>query len=556
MPNFITSHRGSISCDDPTWLRQKMRQAGAEFWNVDEGAPAVEHGPERIHLVFEDKHGFALFHYNYDNDFEPTGPWTPSEIIRPVKIAFAGKPYYVPEPQFLPRELAWKVIEDFCDAAGQSARVSWAPVYRGHPGWMPILYFQIYAIPDGWFLQQRQEAASKEFQANHKIVEETAGLLSNGDQAGAIRFLGPLPLNDRLESQLVDMAIYNKHLKFLDWLLTNHRYRLQLKPIAGIDRTRLSMLLENNCSAGNMEVVQLLVTKFGADIHARWSANSWNRAIESAVSSNNVDLVRWLLDQGANPNIDETFSECLSKAAMFGSLAMVKLLVERGAIVNPRQFSGLPPLVAAECAARSGGHEKYEYLKSLGARPGWELRGLSERPTIAGYSGPPEGSIEYHFGANNFAANPIAKELIGPDWPVTIHLFKGDDCWLLATEGMSIRPMTVPPEGDDEVAKECRYAELFLRLPPEWPVDKEWLNQPQNRWVLDWVMRIARWPHEHKTWFGRSAVIANGEPPQPFTEGLPFSCWLVTPTEEQFSRWIVNEEKIVRYYWIYPIFTE
>ena len=114
--------------------------------------------------------------------------------------------------------------------------------------------------------------------------------------------------------------------------------------------------------------------------------------------------------------------------------------------------------------------------------------------------------------------------------------------------------MNVP--ADDPAAAEYRYAELFFRLPQDWPIDEASMAEPKNRWPLDWLFRIARWPFENNTWLGPAAVFANGEPPEPLADDMPFTCLLVTPTEEDFSRWQVSEDKVVRYYWVYPIYTE
>jgi Suppressor of fused protein (SUFU) len=81
----------------------------------------------------------------------------------------------------------------------------------------------------------------------------------------------------------------------------------------------------------------------------------------------------------------------------------------------------------------------------------------------------------------------------------------------LMTCGMSERPMTTPPE-----LPEWRYAELMLRLPPEWPTDQEALEDESNYWPLRLLKRLARFPHEYGTWLGFGHTVPNGDPPEPF----------------------------------------
>jgi hypothetical protein len=94
-----------------------------------------------------------------------------------------------------------------------------------------------------------------------------------------------------------------------------------------------------------------------------------------------------------------------------------------------------------------------------------------------------------------------------------LHASPTDDLPLhtLMTCGMSERPMAAPPE-----LPEARYAELMLRLPPDWPLEQEALDDESIYWPLRLLKFLARLPHEYDTWFGFEHTIPHGDPPEAY----------------------------------------
>ncbi len=82
------------------------------------------------------------------------------------------------------------------------------------------------------------------------------------------------------------------------------------------------------------------------------------------------------------------------------------------------------------------------------------------------------------------------------------------------------------------------------------------LSDETKRWPFEWLMRIARWPHEHNTWLGPTAVFANGEPPKPFAKNTKLSCIFAAPAGYDFSTWQRPDGQTVTIYQLYPIYTE
>jgi hypothetical protein len=123
---------------------------------------------------------------------------------------------------------------------------------------------------------------------------------------------------------------------------------------------------------------------------------------------------------------------------------------------------------------------------------------------------------------------------------------------MLFTTGMSARPMTVPPGGEA-----YRFAELLIRLPAAWPLSQEDLNDPNHFWSVRWLRKLARHPHAHGTWLGgSSALIDNGEPPEPFAPNSPFTSLLLLTEDSEFGRLSLSDGRSVVLYSVYPLFTE
>ncbi|KAL8956660.1 MAG: hypothetical protein Q9193_005878 [Seirophora villosa] len=116
---------------------------------------------------------------------------------------------------------------------------------------------------------------------------------------------------------------------------------------------------------GNMEMVMALVAA-GAEINT-YAGALHRTAIFTAVFDGSENIVRWLLDAGADPNI--TAGCCprrhaLSAAASEGHMAVLRLLVERGADVNAEDFIFGTALYAA---SRNGQDQIVRLLLDKGA---------------------------------------------------------------------------------------------------------------------------------------------------------------------------------------------
>jgi hypothetical protein len=122
----------------------------------------------------------------------------------------------------------------------------------------------------------------------------------------------------------------------------------------------------------------------------------------------------------------------------------------------------------------------------------------------------------------------------------------------LVTSGMSALPMA-PPEGMEE----CRFAELTLALPPEWPIlDREALEDEAHYWPLRWLKTLARFPHEYGTWLYWQHTVPNGEPPRPFAANTAMSSLLLLDPvlpPPAFARLELPEGEELAFFGVYPL---
>jgi hypothetical protein len=83
----------------------------------------------------------------------------------------------------------------------------------------------------------------------------------------------------------------------------------------------------------------------------------------------------------------------------------------------------------------------------------------------------------------------------------------------LVTAGMSARASTAPVGWGD-----CRYAELALALPRDWP----WPPGPQpGGWPVDLLRSVARVPQVFGGWLWLDHTVTNGDPPRPYAPDTP-----------------------------------
>ena len=303
--------------------------------------------------------------------------------------------------------------------------------------------------------------------------------------------------------------------------------------------------LHQAASRDNVAMVQMLVEE-GIDVNSPRQDDPEN-PLDEAASSGSLKVARWLLDNGAKiDNRGGTRGTTLIGAVNSGSAEIVKLLLERVEDVNVTY--GKPPKNALGHALLKGNKQIIELLRARGAvepksqatkQPGTIREEILQH--VARYIGPVR-ELEL-------------TEIVPGGLPIAIHEVapgKGRPHITLFTTGMSARAMTVPEDGEY-----YRFAELLIRLPSDWPLTLQALEDPNNYWPIEWMRRIAQYPHENDTWLGGShAIIANEEPPEPFAPNVGFTCMLLLTEDTKFGRLKAKDGRIIIFYTMVPLYTE
>jgi ankyrin repeat protein len=137
--------------------------------------------------------------------------------------------------------------------------------------------------------------------------------------------------------------------------------------------------------ASDVGLVSTLLQK-GADVdHVSFSSDEHSRdyninALCYAVSERNLEMIRFLINQGADPNVNiEGARSILQLATDLGDMEMIQVLIEAGADCN-KASSYYHPLNPLQTAVEMGNFELVEYFMSVDADINWppyEIKGAT-----------------------------------------------------------------------------------------------------------------------------------------------------------------------------------
>lgn len=305
---------------------------------------------------------------------------------------------------------------------------------------------------------------------------------------------------------------------------------------------------------GSLELVDLLIER-GLAVTAA-DRVKFDRPLLDTAASFQPALVRPLLERGADPHGGRPIIGALNLADEDQALDVVRALVEAGVDVNRVYdwFGSMDPGVTAlEFAA--GKPKVAAYLRSVGAvdrappAPAAPAKqGGKRKPVKPTPAAEVIAFFTKHFGPVD--RQSLAEIVPTTDPPIRIHVVRPNpkaECVTLFTTGLSTRPMNVPPGAED-----YRFAELFLQLPADWPLDLPALSRKKHGWPVTWLRELAGTPHAADTWLGPGVgTVGNGDPPKPIGPGLRFTVALLL-AEHKFAR---SDGAAVQLYRATPITT-
>ena len=197
----------------------------------------------------------------------------------------------------------------------------------------------------------------------YEVINHSLNLVREGCYDEAKQQIGPLLIEEHVLAYFMGKcARVDAHM--LAWLIDQAGDWMHTPVEHDPASTVADQMLRIACRAGALACVQAIVEKCGVRVDTSFNGRE-QEPLSMACRSGNAEVVRYLLQRGASPNVGQpSVSFPLLEAAHEGNLPMVRALVENGAAVN-----GLNPFgQSALSFARMGGHaETIAYLLSVGA---------------------------------------------------------------------------------------------------------------------------------------------------------------------------------------------
>jgi hypothetical protein len=320
------------------------------------------------------------------------------------------------------------------------------------------------------------------------------------------------------------------------WLITDHTWQVR----DGFAPTWIGVAVRS----GDITLLSLLLD-LGFDVNAL-SGKERSSALSAAVSKGDYGMAEFLLSKGANPNLSRPLIGALNLDSTEQKMAFVKLLVENGCDVN-RLYDLYGDITKGFTALDwTKDPEVVAYLRSKGAKTAKELSGEKSEPAVA--ENVLDEVVQY-FQDNFGDVDPRSIiEIVPTGFPVSIRVIppSGPRTHLtLFTTGLSSKRMNVPPE-----LAEFAFAEAFIELPGDWKYESP---EAQWHWPVEWLRRIAQYPHDNDTCLGGPlTIIANDDPPKPLGPNTSFTSLLMI-AERSFRR---TDGETVQLYRVVPIYTD
>lgn len=151
----------------------------------------------------------------------------------------------------------------------------------------------------------------------------------------------------------------------------------------------------------------------------------------------------------------------------------------------------------------------------------------------------------------------VFHEIISDKVHIDVHIVEPSDrfpWYTLVTSGMSDRPMKAP-----EQCADLAYSELYICLPPDWPMGDEDWKLDKNYWPINALKYLARFPHQHDTWLWHGHTIPNGDPPEPFNEFTKLCAFVLLPPRcvpDEFFELKIDDNKTIRFFAVVPLHKE
>ena len=327
--------------------------------------------------------------------------------------------------------------------------------------------------------------------------------------------------------------------------------------IDGTYGTYLHYAAENNLTEVATHLIEL-----GADLN--FSGGIWRTTpITYAAERGHFQMVRLLRENGGEFDISHPRINPMFMAIEKGHFDVVFYLFKSG--LDPHLVYRIDQgkLQNALSLAKDYRQQRIqEFLESHGCRmpiegvdvPYWEMP-KEEWSTPVESNAKIIDYMQRRFGpADELGLQEILPAMEGLS--VTINVIQPNELHpylVLFTNGMSSRSMNTPEGSED-----WRFAELVIHLPPDWPLPRDFGPDSPYRWPIEWLRKMAYYPHINKTWLGRpAAIVSSDEPPRALGANTNQSCLLMVPDFANLSQPLKQADgSLIHFFTLVPLYTD
>ncbi|MFF2875008.1 suppressor of fused domain protein [Gottfriedia sp. NPDC057991] len=298
-------------------------------------------------------------------------------------------------------------------------------------------------------------------------------------------------------------------------------------------------------SKGELNIVKKLID-IGIDVN-KLGGIFGGGALNAAASAGHIEIVEYLLSCGADMDVSEPVRNPLFGAISNGHADVAKLLIESGIDTSVKYTGEIMKDTDAFKFAREQG--EFEILKLLTSSKSISDTASQTNQKTQGQHGKILEQVFNNFGP---ITQTISETVPGSRVTIDVHVIHPNiqsDFITLVTTGMSDEPMDYSNE--EGIFK---YAELIFKLPSNWIIEKEKLNDQNYYWPISWLRKFAHIPHIYDGWLDEGVILPNGEPPEPFSSNTRLSSILITQ-DPRFGK-IQIEENNINIYSLIPIYEE
>lgn len=279
---------------------------------------------------------------------------------------------------------------------------------------------------------------------------------------------------------------------------------------------------------GAIECMKYLLS-IGEDIN-RKSLAYGKYALTKAAFSNQPEMLKFLLDNGARMDISSAETNPLFSAIYKRSVECVKILLDAGIDVTVKYEDG--PGDAYRYARNNSSMEIVlliqDKLKELGIEVKNEIKKERHIEMKEDDGSKVINHIEKYLGSFNGC---ISEVVPGSKVSIDINIINPAserNYITLVTTGMSEYPMAY-------TSGEYKYAELIIKLPTDWKLDQESCKDEENYWPIRMLRLLGHLPHLNPGYINEQVIVPHGEPddaPYPFTERTWLSSLMLCKAED------------------------